>query len=43
MPPSVERDGLVSEGVLRSSAWVLGEFVDEVLLGLLVQDRKPDS
>jgi hypothetical protein len=22
--------------VLRSSAWVLGEFVDEVVLGLLV-------
>lgn len=43
MPPSAERDGLVREGVLRSSAWVRGEFLDEVLLGLLVQDRKPDS
>ncbi|MGW4221525.1 GNAT family N-acetyltransferase, partial [Streptomyces bacillaris] len=30
----------VREGVLRSSAWVLGEFVDEVLLGLLVEDWK---
>ncbi|GHB34170.1 hypothetical protein GCM10010306_029270 [Streptomyces umbrinus] len=43
MPPSAERDGFVREGMLRSSAWVLGEFLDEVLLGLLVQDRKPDS
>lgn len=43
MPPSAERDGFVREGMLRSSAWVLGEFLDEVLLGLLVQDWKPDS
>jgi RimJ/RimL family protein N-acetyltransferase len=40
---SAERNGFVREGVLRSSAWVLGEFLDEVLLGLLVQDWKPDS
>lgn len=40
---SAERNGFVREGVLRSSAWVLGEFMDEVLLGLLVQDWKPDS
>ncbi|MGX1887289.1 GNAT family N-acetyltransferase [Streptomyces sp. NPDC055287] len=40
---SAERNGFVREGVLRSSAWVMGEFLDEVLLGLLVQDRKPDS
>ncbi|MFD3661858.1 GNAT family N-acetyltransferase [Streptomyces sp. NPDC058659] len=39
---SAERNGFVREGVLRSSAWVLGEFLDEVLLGLLVQDWKPD-
>ncbi|WP_405706448.1 GNAT family N-acetyltransferase [Streptomyces xanthophaeus] len=38
---SAERNGFVREGVLRSSAWVLGEFLDEVLLGLLVQDWKP--
>ncbi len=37
---SAERNGFVREGVLRSSAWVLGEFVDEVLLGLLVEDWK---
>lgn len=39
---SAERNGFVREGVLRSSAWVMGEFLDEVLLGLLVQDWKPD-
>ncbi|AKJ15450.1 GCN5 family acetyltransferase [Streptomyces incarnatus] len=40
---SAERNGFVREGVLRSSAWVLGEFLDEVLLGLLAQDWKPGS
>ncbi|MFC4500846.1 MULTISPECIES: GNAT family N-acetyltransferase [Streptomyces] len=38
---AAERNGFVREGVLRSSAWVLGEFLDEVLLGLLAQDWKP--
>lgn len=40
---SAERNGFVREGVLRSSTWVMGEYLDEVLLGLLVQDWKPDS
>ncbi|WP_440070480.1 GNAT family N-acetyltransferase [Streptosporangium sp. OZ121] len=40
---SAERNGFVRESVMRSSAWVMGEFLDEVLLGLLVQDWKPDS
>ncbi|MEE1671994.1 GNAT family N-acetyltransferase [Streptomyces sp. NPDC003328] len=40
---SAERNGFVREGVLRSSAWVMGEFLDEVLLGLLVQEWKPDA
>ncbi|MET9070353.1 GNAT family N-acetyltransferase [Streptosporangium sandarakinum] len=40
---SAERNGFVREGVLRSAAWVMGEFLDEVLLGLLVQEWKPDS
>ncbi|MFF3608118.1 GNAT family N-acetyltransferase [Streptomyces sp. NPDC002463] len=40
---SAERNGFVREGVLRSSAWVLGEFLDEVLLGLLAEDWKRDS
>lgn len=39
---SAERNGFVREGVLRSSAWVMGEFLDEVVLGLLVQEWKPD-
>lgn len=43
MPRSEERNGFVREGVPRSPAWVMGEFPDEVPLGLLVQDRKPDS
>ncbi|MFI9468820.1 GNAT family N-acetyltransferase [Streptomyces sp. NPDC052492] len=32
---SAERNGFTREGVLRNSAWVLGEFMDEVVLGLL--------
>ncbi|WP_328439183.1 GNAT family N-acetyltransferase [Streptomyces sp. NBC_00444] len=40
---SAERNGFVREGALRSAAWVMGEFLDEVLLGLLVQEWKPDS
>jgi RimJ/RimL family protein N-acetyltransferase len=38
---SAERNGFVREGVLRSAAWVMGEFVDEVLLGLLAEEWKP--
>ncbi|GGP51429.1 GNAT family N-acetyltransferase [Streptomyces calvus] len=37
---AAERNGFVREGVLRSSAWVMGEFLDEVLLGLLARDHK---
>ncbi|OSP41482.1 GNAT family N-acetyltransferase [Streptomyces sp. 13-12-16] len=40
---SAERNGFVREGVLRSSAWVMGEFLDEVVLGLLAHDWKQDS
>ncbi|GAA4766300.1 hypothetical protein GCM10023329_10580 [Streptomyces sanyensis] len=40
---AAERNGFVREGVLRSSAWVLGEFLDEVLLGLLAQEWGPDA
>ncbi|MFG2897351.1 GNAT family N-acetyltransferase [Streptomyces zaomyceticus] len=39
---SAERNGFVREGVLRSSAWVMGEFLDEVVLGLLAREWKPD-
>ncbi|WP_181795046.1 GNAT family N-acetyltransferase [Streptomyces sp. WELS2] len=37
------RNGFVREGVLRSSAWVMGGFLDEVLLGLLARDWTPDA
>ncbi|NUS25466.1 MAG: GNAT family N-acetyltransferase [Streptomyces sp.] len=37
---SAERNGFVREGVLRSAAWVLGEFMDEVVLGLLAEEWK---
>jgi RimJ/RimL family protein N-acetyltransferase len=37
---SAERNGFVREGVLRSSAWVMGEFLDEVYLGLLSSEWK---
>ncbi|MFG3262432.1 MULTISPECIES: GNAT family N-acetyltransferase [Streptomyces] len=40
---SAERNGFVREGVLRSSAWVMGEFLDEVLLGLLAADWEPNA
>jgi RimJ/RimL family protein N-acetyltransferase len=40
---SAEHNGFVREGVLRSAAWVMGEFLDEVLLGLLAQDWKQGS
>ncbi|MFC9607660.1 GNAT family N-acetyltransferase [Streptomyces niveus] len=39
---AAECNGFVREGVLRSAAWVMGEFLDEVLLGLLAEDWKPD-
>ncbi|MEU6197983.1 GNAT family protein [Streptomyces sp. NPDC047061] len=40
---AAERNGFVREGVLRSSAWVMGEFLDEVLLGLLAREWRPAS
>ena len=33
--------GFRQEGVLRSSAWVAGQFVDEVIFGLLVDEWNP--
>jgi RimJ/RimL family protein N-acetyltransferase len=32
---AAEANGFVREGVLRSSSWVMGQFVDQVLFGLL--------
>ena len=42
---AAERNGFVREGTLRSAAWVMGEFLDEVLLGLLVDDwqQRPEA
>jgi RimJ/RimL family protein N-acetyltransferase len=40
---SAEHNGFVREGVLRSAGWVMGEFMDGVLLGLIAQDWKPGS
>ncbi len=38
---AAERNGFVREGLLRSSAWVLGEFLDEVVLGQLAGEWRP--
>jgi RimJ/RimL family protein N-acetyltransferase len=35
---AARKSGFVQEATLRSSAWVLGEFLDEVILGLLAED-----
>jgi RimJ/RimL family protein N-acetyltransferase len=40
MQRAAERNGFVREGVLRGSAWVMGEFLDEVIFGLLVDEWK---
>lgn len=40
MQRAAERNGFVREGVRRDASWVMGEFLDEVLLGLLVHDWK---
>lgn len=37
---AAERNGFVREGVKTASAWVMGEFLDEVLLGMLAQNWK---
>lgn len=38
---AAERNGFTREAVLRSSAWVMGTFQDEVILGLLTPDWRP--
>lgn len=38
---AAERNGFVREGVLRSTSWVMGEFLDDVLLGLLAENWTP--
>ncbi|MDN3242808.1 GNAT family N-acetyltransferase [Glycomyces tritici] len=39
---AAERNGFQREGVRRDASWVMGEFLDEVVLGLLVDDWTPD-
>ena len=41
MLAAAERNGFVREGVTRSSAWVMGEYLDEVILGRLAADYRP--
>jgi RimJ/RimL family protein N-acetyltransferase len=41
MITAATKAGFVREGTLRKSAWVYGEFADEVILGLLSEDWKP--
>lgn len=36
------RAGFVPEGTLRAAAWVNGRFVDDMILGLLATDPRPD-
>jgi len=38
MVRTAERAGFIAEGVLRQAAWVDGEFLDEVVLGLLAHE-----
>jgi RimJ/RimL family protein N-acetyltransferase len=40
MISAATKAGFVLEGTLRRSAWVSGEFLDEVILGLLADDWK---
>ena len=42
MISAAEKNGFVLEGTLRRSAWLAGEFVDEVILGLLADDWPHD-
>jgi RimJ/RimL family protein N-acetyltransferase len=37
---AARRAGFVHEGTLRESAWVLGEYVDEVVLGLIADRNR---
>ncbi|MFD8982618.1 GNAT family N-acetyltransferase [Streptomyces sp. NPDC059564] len=38
---AARRAGFTLEGTLRGSAWVMGEFLDEVILGLPATEWKP--
>jgi RimJ/RimL family protein N-acetyltransferase len=38
MIKAAEQVGFIREGVIRGSAWVLGEFADDLILGLLADE-----
>jgi RimJ/RimL family protein N-acetyltransferase len=38
MLKAAERSGFTREGLVRDAAWVMGEFADEVVLGLLADE-----
>jgi RimJ/RimL family protein N-acetyltransferase len=40
---AASRAGFVEEGRLRRSAWVNGEFADEVILGMLASEWRAGS
>lgn len=40
MRRAAERSGFTHEGTLRKAAWVTGEFLDEVVYGVLVNEWK---
>ncbi|GAA2139810.1 hypothetical protein GCM10009760_22480 [Kitasatospora kazusensis] len=41
MIAAATRAGFTVEGTLRRSAWVVGEYLDEVVLGMLADEWKP--
>jgi RimJ/RimL family protein N-acetyltransferase len=43
MLKAAQRAGFSQEGTLRESAWVLGEYVDEVVLGLVARRTEPSQ
>ncbi|MFI8104558.1 GNAT family N-acetyltransferase [Streptomyces sp. NPDC086023] len=43
MIAAAKRNGFIREGVRRSAAWVHGEFLDELVLGLLADEWTPPA
>jgi RimJ/RimL family protein N-acetyltransferase len=41
MQKAATNAGFVIEGRLRAASWVMGEFMDEMVFGLLVEDWRP--
>lgn len=40
---AAEHNGFVREGTLRRSSWVMGEFLDDVVLGLLAEEWRTST